>query len=63
MPGLVATSQYSVCCRRLQEWIQDIPEEMDADKETVLLCHAGVRSRNVAGILAHQVGFKLSHSL
>ncbi|CAL5224588.1 g7295 [Coccomyxa viridis] len=39
---------------RLQEWIQDIHEEMDADKETILLCHAGVRSRNVAGFLASQ---------
>ena len=35
---------------------------MDGDKETVLLCHAGVRSRNVAGILAHQVNPKLSRS-
>ena len=28
---------------------------MDADKETVLLCHMGVRSRHVAGFLASQV--------
>ncbi len=56
MPGVAAKSQYWVRCCRLQEWIQDIHEEMDADKETILLCHAGVRSRNVAGFLASQAG-------
>lgn len=40
---------------RLQEWAQDIHEEMDPEKETVLLCHHGVRSMRVAGFLASQV--------
>ena len=30
-------------------------DDMDPDKETVLLCHHGVRSMRVAGFLAAQV--------
>ena len=44
----------SIRCR-LQDWAQNIHDEMDADKETVLLCHMGVRSMRVAGFLASQV--------
>ena len=43
-----------ICCR-LQDWAQNIHDEMDPDKETVLLCHHGVRSMRVAGFLASQV--------
>ncbi|CAK0787620.1 hypothetical protein CVIRNUC_010842 [Coccomyxa viridis] len=42
---------------KLQEWAQSVHEDMDPDKETVLLCHHGVRSMRVAGFLAAQ-GFQ-----
>ena len=50
-----AASDGAGCPCRLQEWAQSVHEDMDPDKETVLLCHHGVRSMRVAGFLAAQV--------
>ena len=48
-------SERAGCRCRLQEWAQSVHEDMDPNKETVLLCHHGVRSMQVAGFLAAQV--------
>lgn len=39
---------------RFQEWGPSISEELDVDKPTVCLCHAGVRSMQVANMLLGQ---------
>ena len=55
MSKLAAQGEEQKLLCRLQVWAQNLHEEMDADKETVLLCHHGVRSMRGAGFLASQV--------
>lgn len=39
---------------RFQEWGPHLREKYDTEKETVCLCHAGMRSRSVASMLLEQ---------
>ncbi len=41
----------------MSDWGEDIGEQLDKDKQTVVLCHHGVRSQNVAQFLVDK-GFQ-----
>lgn len=41
----------------MSEWAPELLQRFDKDKETICLCHAGMRSRHFAAILLEQ-GFR-----